>query len=206
MIKSVAFMPRRPDLDRAAFRAYYETRHAPLALRHFRFAHYVRNHLADAQEPGFDCFSEFWHRDVAHTRAQMAGEAGAIMQADELNFIDRPQARPALAEEHLLAGRAREDEAGQAKTILLLRAEAGNSRDTLLDAARAAFAESASRATLDLLAPFDTRPLPYDAVLALWPGADAGFAPPAGWSIGARLPVRAEETSATDLAGGDRPI
>lgn len=199
MIKTVAFMPRRPDLDRAAFRQYYETRHALLALGHFRFARYVRNHLADGPEPGFDCFSEFWHHDFAHTRAQMATEAGAIMLADELNFLDRANARPAMAEEHLLAGPARAHESRQAKTILLLDAEPAADRNALLDTARAAFAGSAVRATLDLLAPFDSRPLPHDAVLTLWPGVDASFQPPPGWAVGGRLAVIAEETPAADL-------
>lgn len=203
MIKTVAFMPRRPDLDRAAFRAYYETRHAPLALRHFRFARYVRNHLADGQQPGFDCYSEFWHRDFAHTRAQMAGAAGAIMLADEANFLDRAHTRPALAEEHVLAGPPRADETGdetgKAKTILPLRAGAGADRNALIEAARAAFADGAGRATIDLLSPFDERPLPYDAVLTIW--ADTAFAPPPGWSIAGRFPVLAEETPTAELSG-----
>ena len=205
MIKSIAFMPRRPDLGRAAFRTYYETRHAPLALKHFRFARYVRNHLSDAQQPGFDCLSEFWHGDMEHTRSLMAGDVGAIMHADEDNFIDRASTRAALAEAYLLSGPERIFEAGTAKTVLLLGATTGANRDMLLASAQQAFSGTEARVTLDLLSPFDTRPLPHDALLTFWSSDDADFAPPPGWSVSGRINVVAEETPAADLARAGQP-
>ncbi|MBP8235890.1 MAG: EthD domain-containing protein, partial [Rhizorhabdus sp.] len=45
--KTIGFMPRRADISRADFRAYYETRHAVLAVPLFPFRRYRRNHLVD---------------------------------------------------------------------------------------------------------------------------------------------------------------
>lgn len=205
MIKTVAFMPRRADLDRAAFRAYYEKQHARLALQHFRFARYVRNHLADDQEPGFDCVSEFWHRDWEHTMRQMAGDSGAVMIADELNFLDRAATRAAFAEEHLLAGPPRTYETGSAKTILLLRAGPDVDRTALPKMLRQRAEGCGDRITMDLLSPLDSRPLPCDALVSFWGKPAAPVDPPPGWTIAAALDAVAEETPDTELAPENQP-
>lgn len=206
MFKTVAFMPRRTEMDRSAFRTYYETRHAPLALQHFRFGRYVRNHLIEGQEPGFDCLSEFWHADWEHTQAQMTGKPGPIMKADELNFTDQPAIRSAFSEERLLAGEPRDaDETGVAKSILLLRADRDANRDALTDKAREAFTGNGTRVTIDLLSPFDARALPHDAFLTFWSPAARRFDLPSGWSISGEVNAVAQEKVDAALASDGQP-
>ena len=105
-MKTIALMPRRPDTSRAAFREHYETRHVPLALRYFRFAKYVRNHLVDPRTDGvgFDTISEFWHNDLSEAMRLMGSEVGDIMRAHAPRFTDQPRIRPATSEEILLSG------------------------------------------------------------------------------------------------------
>ncbi|MCP4905220.1 MAG: EthD domain-containing protein [bacterium] len=97
MIKTLALLKRRPDLDRAAFRHHYETTHAPLALPLMTgLVRYVRYHLEEdlLGEVGFDVVSAFWYRDaraVATSMEALAGEAGKPILADELEFMDKPK-------------------------------------------------------------------------------------------------------------------
>lgn len=185
MIKTVDFMPRRRDLDRAAFRTYYEERHAPLAVPLFPFSRYRRNHLIDqGVEPGFDCLSEFWVRSLDEIGALMAGEAGATMIADEHHFLDR-EANIAVLAEPVLTG---SDDA----TTLVLLYDDGGDRDALIAAIRAA------GGGLDLLSPLDHRPPPCAAVARL-----AGTLPPLppGWRASAPLAVDICETDPATLRG-----
>jgi len=68
-VKTIVMSRRRPELTRDAFRDYYETRHAPLAIRHVRFTKYVRNHLIAPSNAEFDVVSEFWLPDPAEIDA-----------------------------------------------------------------------------------------------------------------------------------------
>lgn len=177
-IKTIGFMPRRPDLTRAAFRDYYEHRHAPLAVPRFPFRRYRRNHLADpAVEPGFDCISEFWVRSTAEIGALMAGEVGDLMRADERTFLDQPRIRVARAEPVTTGS----DASG---TMMLLVRTSG-------DPAALAAAAQAAGAGLDLLAPMDDAGTPGDALLRC---DGDGPALPTGWTVRARLAVVICET------------
>ncbi len=182
-IKTIGFMPRRPDIDRAAFKTYYETRHAPLAVPLFPFRRYRRNHLADAAvEPGFDCISEFWVGSLAEIGSLMEGEVGDRMRADEPNFMDQPR---------ILAVRAEPVATGSdaGRTMALLRSEGGDP-DALVNTARQ------SGAGLDLLAPFGTEPAPFDAILR----CDGAVPPlPAGWTTALTVTVEAHETDPATL-------
>ncbi|WP_380877966.1 hypothetical protein ACFB49_14970 [Sphingomonas sp. DBB INV C78] len=203
MLKSFAFMPRRVDSSRADFRTYYETRHTPLALEYFRFQKYIRNHLADDQEPGFDCLSEFWHGDPTVAAKTMAGPAGEVLRVDERKFTDQSNIRAAVAESSLLSGPQRDYQPGATpKTLWLL---SGSDRPALLNAATAAAAGRTDRVMLDLLSPFDERPIPCDAILSVWGADDFAFTPPPGWSLRHRLPVLAEETAPEILARSPQP-
>jgi uncharacterized protein (TIGR02118 family) len=185
MVKTVGFMPRRPDLTRDAFRAYYETRHAPLAVPRFPFRRYRRNHLADpAAEPGFDCISEFWVGSLEPIGALMAGEVGDLMRADERNFLDQPRIRVARAEPVATAS----DAGG---TIALLVSQGGDP-DALATAAQEV------GAGLDLLTAMDEGGSPGDALLRF-----DGAAPrlPTGWACIAQLRVLPCETDPATLMG-----
>ena len=177
-IKTIGFMPRRPDISRAQFRDYYETRHAPLAVPLFPFIRYRRNHLTDMDaEPGFDCISEFWVPSLNRIGDLMAGEVGDTMRADERNFLDQPRIVAALADPV-----ATGCDAG--RVMVLLRNEGGDVQ-ALVAAAREA------GAGLDLLTPLDARELPCDAI---WRCETIDADLPEGWRTSAMTSVKACES------------
>lgn len=101
-MKAVALVSRRADLDRAGFRDYYETTHCWLAMQHFPFLGYTRNHLLDHPELDFDCLSEF---EAPHEMAEvdvMASRSRQLVMADELKFMDPSRIRVAGVRAHLL--------------------------------------------------------------------------------------------------------
>jgi len=95
VIKTLALIKRRPDLDRAAFRSHYETTHAPLALPLMTgLVRYVRYHLEEnlVGDVGFDVLSAFWYRDaegIARTTEALQGVEGKPILEDELKFMDK---------------------------------------------------------------------------------------------------------------------
>jgi len=100
MIRTLSLIKRLPSLDRAAFRAHYESTHAPLALPHMPgLLRYVRYHVEEELfgEPRFDVVSAFWYRDKAATDAVFEmlenTPAGEAIRADELTFMDKPANR-----------------------------------------------------------------------------------------------------------------
>ena len=68
MIKAIGLIKRKPGLSREEFVKHYEEVHAPLALKYFpTIKRYVRNHIitpSGAEEPQFDCITEFWYDDM----------------------------------------------------------------------------------------------------------------------------------------------
>lgn len=103
MMKSICALARRPDLSRDDFADYYEDRHVPLALNYFPFRRYVRNHLLDDPDIGFDTISEFWADDLAAMTGVLDGPVGAIMSEDERRFMDQARMAPGGAEEQILS-------------------------------------------------------------------------------------------------------
>jgi hypothetical protein len=202
-LKALALMPRRPDLTRAQFRRYYETQHTALALRYFRFDRYVRNHLLDAPDIGFDCVSEFWPRRMEATFALMQTKVGERMRGDERQFTDQPRIVSGRCEESQLAGEPRSaDETGVNKLALLLRTPWDAA--TLIASLRAwAAANAAPRrtVTLDSLVGMSHAAFPCDAILWLHAvAADVEPRLPAGIEIVGRALTEAEETPAAVLA------
>ena len=184
-VKTIGFMPRRQDMTRESFRAYYEERHAPLAVPLFPFRRYRRNHLADPSvEPGFDCVSEFWVASLQRIGELMGGEVGDTMRTDERNFLDQPAIVAVRADERVQPGSA-------GSRLLMLTRDSGDA-DALADACRAV------GAGLDLLSPLDTRTPPFDAMVSL-----AGRLPtlPPGWRAGPTLAVERCETDPATLRG-----
>lgn len=193
MLKNLGLIPRRADLDRPAFRDYYESRHAPLALRHLRqFRRYVRNHVVAATpaDPPFDALSEFWFDSAADIDAVIAflgSPAGAVLREDEARFMDRAGVRIVRVAESLLFGPARATEDGVVTkhALLMRRAPGARAADFQADLQRACAVllepRSPAFVRLQLELPVDPEELglPLDALLTAWPGAD-GRAPFAG--------------------------
>ncbi len=111
MIKTIAFISRKPGLSHEDFVRHYEEHHAPLALKHFTtFRKYVRNYpvaMPGADEPGFDCITEFWFDDIegALKVQEILGdyktEVGRIFLEDEERFQDRGKTRSFLVDERV---------------------------------------------------------------------------------------------------------
>jgi uncharacterized protein (TIGR02118 family) len=99
MIKTLAFIKRRPGSDRDAFRDHYETVHVPLALPLLEgLLRYVRYHVHSNRvgDFAFDVMTAFSYRDKAATDgvfARLASSEGKPILDDELIFMDRPANR-----------------------------------------------------------------------------------------------------------------
>jgi hypothetical protein len=177
MAKSIALLARRTDLSRDYFQAYYEQRHAPLAISHFPFSKYVRNHLLSLPDIGFDTVSEFWSDDYA-TIAQLLGSAvGEMMREDERRFMDQSKIRSALSTEFLIHGPARQVERAPRLRVALLLGRGDNLGDDVFLERLKAYGltlaaeggDQVSRVTLDVLQPFPGMELPFTAIIWIWP-------------------------------------
>lgn len=103
MMKSICTLTRRADYSRRQFQDYYETQHSQLAIQHFPFVGYVRNHLVADEEIGFDTISEFWAEDVDKLASLMTGPVGELLREDERRFMDQARIAPGYAEETVIS-------------------------------------------------------------------------------------------------------
>ena len=202
-MKTIVMSRRRPELSRDAFREYYETRHAPLAVQHVRFTKYVRNHLIAPSNAEFDVISEFWLVDLKEATELDTSSAGELLRADADKFVGPIRFR-AIAEESLLGGPPRRYETGRVQKYALLlnrRAYAGEA-DFIADARdwgrRLAESSKAKRVTIDAVKPFPSGRFPANAILWLWldRAFDVGLAdnPPKSIDVGRILTLDAYET------------
>lgn len=95
MLKVLALIKKRPDLDRKAFREHYEERHVPIAkplLAHLVW--YARHHVEeDLWGPvDFDVVTAFGYpsqQAVSDLFATLASEAGQAIHEDERHFMEK---------------------------------------------------------------------------------------------------------------------
>ena len=209
-MKVITLITRRPELTRAAFRAYYENNHAPLGARYFPFQKYVRNHLTGSrpENVGFDCLMECW-LDREKALASLDGKIGDIFTEDEGKFMVTRGIGVDVVE-RVLDGPARGvDPRGLRKLAFFLGNAGGIEREAFLDRVaewgRALGADiGATRVVLDEVLPGQTPPPAFtaDAVLTLWLDNNQALTPraPAGIQIRAALSLESEETTPAELA------
>ena len=147
-MKTLALIARKPGLPRGAFRAHYETTHAPLALPLMSgLVRYVRHHVREELHgaAGFDVVTSFVYRDAAALQAviaKLASPAGDAVLRDELTFMDKPRNRFFAVRETAEGGSP--DRAAPLHYIALVKRAAGQGADSFA-------AEFASRALPALL-------------------------------------------------------
>jgi uncharacterized protein (TIGR02118 family) len=79
-----AFLTRRPDVEPAAFRAYWRDRHGPLAGTVPGIRRYVQNHAVAGD---YDGVAQTWLDDMEAVQASGTSEELARTRADEPNFM-----------------------------------------------------------------------------------------------------------------------
>lgn len=110
--KILLFMKRRPDISVEAFRAYYESTHAPLATKYSAgIDRYVRRYIEPQphpetgiwEEPPFDVITELWFKDEAIYKGTLRYITSTIMPdiivEDEKQLFDRSSFRIATVVE-----------------------------------------------------------------------------------------------------------
>jgi uncharacterized protein (TIGR02118 family) len=208
VIKTLAFLVRRPDLSRAVFARHYEEKHVPLALPQLGgLVRYVRNHLGEREEDAerFDALTEFWYASAAEAlavAAVMRGDAGAAIRADELEFMDKPRNRSFAVEERVLRPAARAG-AGAPRAVAIALFEPG---------ARCDFAALAERELPRLLRARDAAIAACTAhrVLATFTGSGRPLAsvvtlsPRSRAALGAEIEAWARARGARSLLWGER--
>jgi uncharacterized protein (TIGR02118 family) len=176
MMKSICALARRADLRRDDFVAYYEDRHAPLALRYFPFRRYVRNHLLNSPEIGFDTITEFWADDLAAMTGLMDGPVGEIMSQDERCFMDQSRIAPGSAEEHVLSEGSKTDAGGCRDAALInWQGDEATGRNAIL-AWGGEIAQSQPGVSVDFVESWSMPRFPARAVL--WAPGTISPAPP----------------------------
>ncbi|BDX20184.1 EthD domain-containing protein [Halopseudomonas aestusnigri] len=211
-MKAISLLTRRADLSRDAFRRYYEEIHSPLAIAHFPYRQYTRNHLVD--EVGgldFDCISEFQMQRGFDIRQAMQSRSRALMRDDERKFMRPERIRVAMSEESVMVEGAKTDDALSQLRYALLFSRAGRSQTEFRREVEA-WARSLSRdirglrrMSLDLLSPVVGSDFPFDALLWLQldqhPERPPGLTGPAPGLLAA-VQVHTHSSSAQQLKQG----
>jgi uncharacterized protein (TIGR02118 family) len=117
MVKLMALLKRKAGLSLEEFQRYYETHHAPLAVRIAAMGHdYRRNYLRSMRKAGvevdgvmpFDVITEVWFKDRAAYEAFSASmkqpEIRQQIVADEERFMDRDASQIFIVEENCSPG------------------------------------------------------------------------------------------------------
>lgn len=196
-MKAVSLVSRRADLQRDAFRDYYETRHCWLAMQHFPFLGYTRNHLLDHPELDFDCISEFEAPEEMAGIDIMASRSRQLVAADELQFMDPERIRIAAVRPHVLIAPT-DAVAGKKlhRHVLLLDQPQDQLLETLQQLARhlAGTPDVPCAMRLDLLDNDPRCPLPCNALLWLdWLEPQTKLPAVLGQLPGLQLTLRVEE-------------
>lgn len=199
MTKSICALAHKPGSTREQFQRYYEDNHAPLAISHFPFSGYARNHVTGNADFRWDTISEFWADDIEEAAALMAGPVGELMAADEERFMNRPLIASAGVEEVILSEGERSDSDGHRTAFLVQNADEGvDMRGRLLEWA-SGLSRNMPGVSVDFTSGWTELAFPARAVLWL-PGWHELAAPP-GLAVVSLL-VHHVETPSSSLLGG----
>lgn len=169
-MKAVSLISRRADLGRGEFRRYYETTHCWLAMRHFPFRRYTRNHVLGHPQLDFDCISEFELSEELSGIDLMASYSRQLILADEEQFMEQSRIRIASAREYPLIVPTTEVSADRLESqVLFLQLEGPAVLALAEQLARdlAALRVDLYALRLDLLRSDPRRPFPCNALLWL---------------------------------------
>lgn len=168
-MKAVSLISRRGDLSRAEFRRYYETSHCWLAMQHFPFRRYVRNHVLDHPQLDFDCISEFELTEDLSGIDLMASRSRQLILDDERQFMEQSRIRIAGAKEYPLLVPSTELPAQRLQSqVLMLQLEESAALAATAPLARLGATRADLHALrLDVLRSDPRRPFPCSALLWL---------------------------------------
>ncbi len=179
MIRSFAFMPRRPDVTPETFHAHWLDVHGPLALRIDALVRYVQshcleNHPAQNRDVEIDGIAETWFDRVEQAAALREDpQFTEYAQLDEPNFIDLQNISFVMADEvSRTGGMPARDEDG-VKVLMLFRRASSLSPEKFAktwrdaDEEAAASAVGALRHARSITSPAVVDPV-YDGIRELW--------------------------------------
>jgi len=114
MIKLIALLKKKAGMSREDFIAYYEMRHAPLALQITAMGHdYRRNYTRTARvegkevstAPEYDVITEVWFQDQKayeqFSASMQVRDIRAQIVTDEEQFLDRSASRIFIVDEYI---------------------------------------------------------------------------------------------------------
>jgi uncharacterized protein (TIGR02118 family) len=110
-VQGIAYLSKRSDITTKAFIDYYENHHVPLVLSLaslptvYKRNYVVRDDAANRESPSidFDCVTEMVWDDRAGFENWITTLGVDVIATDEANFLDRPQTKAYLIDEHVSA-------------------------------------------------------------------------------------------------------
>ncbi|WP_158007601.1 EthD domain-containing protein [Marinobacter sp. X15-166B] len=171
-MKTLSLISRCDTLSPAAFRHYYEHHHCWLAMKHFPFRRYIRNHVIAA--PGgldFDCVSQFAMAPGFQSGDVMGSGSRAMMLEDERKFMKPECIRVARVREQTLVGATAAPMAAECRRLVLMVERDGAAQTDFQAAVEAAAHALVARSSGIRHASLDTvhpdADFPYDALVWL---------------------------------------
>ncbi len=107
MIKVISLVYRKKGISNKQFLSYWLDKHGPLAVEHIPgVLHYTQNHpvIGPGTEDDADGITEMWFEDMDAYNDYIEwrdSDAAQAMKESEEKFLDEPQTRRYVVEEHV---------------------------------------------------------------------------------------------------------
>jgi hypothetical protein len=160
-------------MSREAFRNYYESRHARLAVRYVHFRKYVRNYLIAPSNADFDVITEIWLANLSEIAEVTGSAVGELLREDEKKLM-APERFRATAEERLIVGGVRTMDVGRVEkyALMLVRHAYAAKADFIVDVGnwgrQLALDPVVTRVTMDIVVAEPGSTFPADGILSFW--------------------------------------